>query len=75
MYSRIFNYEFNISFFTPRKDQCDLCTSYNLSTQEDKDNPKDKYNMHIREKELSRISKEEDKSKVDENFTVACYDL
>lgn len=75
MNSIIFNYEFNIYFFTPKKDQCDFCTRYNLSTQEDKDNLKDKYNMHIREKEQSRISKEKDKSNVDDNFIVACYDL
>lgn len=75
--SIIFNYEFNIYFFTPKKDQCDFLSpiSYNLSTQEDNDNLKDKYNMHIREKELPRISKEEDKSNVDDNFIVSCYDL
>ncbi|CAG9814696.1 unnamed protein product [Phaedon cochleariae] len=27
-YARIFNTEFNIGFFVPRKDQCDLCESY-----------------------------------------------
>ena len=26
LYRRIFNNEFNISFFKPKKDQCDLCT-------------------------------------------------
>lgn len=75
MYSRIFNYEFNLSFFIPKKDQCDFCTSFNLSSEEEKHKLKDTYDMHIKEKELSRISKEEDKAKVGEHFIVACYDL
>lgn len=75
MYSRIFNYEFNLSFFTPKKDQCDFCTSYNLSSEEDKAKIRDKYNLHIREKELSRISQEEDKAKANAKFVVACYVL
>lgn len=28
MFYRIFKQEFNISFFIPKKDQCDLCESY-----------------------------------------------
>jgi hypothetical protein len=28
LYSRIFNTDFNISFFVPKKDQCSLCESY-----------------------------------------------
>lgn len=68
----MFNYEFNVYFSTPKKVRCYFCTSYNLSTQKDKDNLKEKYNMHIRGKELSRTSKEEDKSNVDDNFIVSC---
>ncbi|KAJ8948808.1 hypothetical protein NQ314_008343 [Rhamnusium bicolor] len=37
MYSRIFNNHFNISFFTPKKDQCDLCSSYNNAREEEKE--------------------------------------
>ncbi|KAJ8928719.1 hypothetical protein NQ314_018684 [Rhamnusium bicolor] len=36
MYSRIFNHEFNVSFFIPKKDQCDLCVEYSNSKPEEK---------------------------------------
>lgn len=36
MYAKIFNTEYNIGFFVPKKDQCDLCESYKNSLDEDK---------------------------------------
>ncbi|CAG5028681.1 unnamed protein product [Parnassius apollo] len=35
-FNRIFNTEFNISFFVPKKDQCDLCERYKNSDSEEK---------------------------------------
>lgn len=77
-YFRIFNNEFNISFFVPKKDQCDVCESYKNAIGEDKENLEEKYNEHMRQKELSRDEKRKDikacKS-AGSNEIVAFYDL
>lgn len=75
MYSKIFNEEYNISFFSPKKDQCELCTSLQNAVGEDKEKFREKYEIHQREKELSRKEKDEDKKKSNKNFIVSVYDL
>ncbi|CAG4992766.1 unnamed protein product [Colias eurytheme] len=74
-YYKIFTLEFNLSFFQPKKDQCDLCESFKNSTDEKKRELEDKYNKHIEEKSLSRIEKQEDRKKVTKDNIVAIYDL
>lgn len=69
---RIFSTEYNISFFVPKKDLCDVCEAYKNSTDEEKESAKEKYDSHIKEKQLSRVEK--DKDKYNENITVAVYD-
>lgn len=59
MYSKIFNYEFNISPFQPKKDQCHFCTSFNLANEEEKLKLKESYDLHLKEKYLSRNVEEE----------------
>ncbi|KAK4880967.1 hypothetical protein RN001_004286 [Aquatica leii] len=71
MYSRIFNNNFNNSFFTPKKDQCDLCSSYNNAREEEKETIQEKYDKHLKDIVLSRVEKEENKKKAE----VATYDL
>lgn len=75
MYSRIFNEEFNISFFSPKKDLCNLCESYKNAP----DDPaiKKLYDTHQEEKLLSRKSKEEDKVNITNNksLLLASFDL
>lgn len=73
IFYRIFNQDFNISFFTPKKDLCDTCEAYKNSSDEEKILMKESYDTHIREKQLSRIEKENDKKKTD--TVVAVYDL
>lgn len=73
MFYRIFTQEFNISFFVPKKDLCDTCEVYKNSTPEEKELKKEDYEKHIREKELSRIEKTNDKN--NKNILVAVYDL
>lgn len=72
MYARIFNEEFNISFFTPKKDQCELCISYENSDTGEKVKLQEKYDTHLKEKKLSRLEKEIDKKS---NCVTAVYDL
>lgn len=75
MYYTIFTKEFNLASFAPKKDQCELCKRYDVSTGEDKLNLQDQYQQHILEKDLSRREKENDKNNTDSNSVVAVYDL
>ncbi|XP_044732349.1 uncharacterized protein LOC123302679 [Chrysoperla carnea] len=72
MYSRIFNEEYNMAFFVPKKDQCELCTSYQHAEDEAKAKMQENYETHLMEKELSRQEKTTDKNG---ESTVAVYDL
>lgn len=73
MFYRIFTQEFNISFFVPKKDLCDVCESYKNSTVEEKEQKKESYETHQNEKVLSRVEKEKDKK--NDDILVAVYDL
>lgn len=77
MYSRIFNGEFNLGFFTPKKDRCEFCVAYENSDLENKVELKKKYDEHLVEKNLSREEKKKDKEalKINKNLIVAVYDL
>lgn len=77
-YARIFNNEFNIGFFVPRKDQCDVCEAYKNATATEKENLESAYQLHQTEKKLSRDEKVRDKKtacEVGSNMVVATYDL
>lgn len=56
-YAYVFNTKFNISFFMPKKDQCDLCMSFQNAVGEEKDKLLPEYNSHQKEKQLSREEK------------------
>ena len=56
-YLQIFNTEFNIGFFKPKKDQCDFCESYKNSSEEEKVNMQQSFDKHQKEKQLSREEK------------------
>ena len=77
MYYRIFNTEFNLSFFVPKKDQCDLCESYKNAIGEDQLKLKEPYEEHLKQKQLSRKEKTKDIEllKEDSETVVAIYDL
>ncbi|KAL4711225.1 hypothetical protein ACJJTC_019066 [Scirpophaga incertulas] len=75
LFYRVFTNEFNISFFVPKKDQCDLCFTYANAEEEEKQVLKEKYDNHLNEKELSRIEKKNDKEKMMDDTVVAVYDL
>ncbi|XP_022831051.1 uncharacterized protein LOC111359686 [Spodoptera litura] len=77
MYYRIFNIEFNLSFFVPKKDLCDLCESYKNATGENQLKLKEAYEEHLRQKDLSRKEKAKaiELSKENGETLVAIYDL
>lgn len=73
-FRNIFNTEFNISFFQPKKDLCSLCESYKNAT--DKIHLTASYNTHRQQVNLSRKEKENDsKSAKTNNCITACFDL
>ena len=62
--------EMNIAFFQPKKDQCDICCSYetqNISEEE--------YQAHVHKKEQAQAEKSKDKENVVENTTVVTMDV
>lgn len=59
-YYDIFNTQFNIGFFKPKKDQCDICEGYKNAT--DKEKLENKYKAHTENKNQARNFKETDKN-------------
>lgn len=76
-YRQIFDYEYNLAFHKPLKDQCDLCVAYQNASETEKTSKQKDYERHIKNKTLSRTNKEEDKNKakVESDFCAACFDL
>lgn len=73
-FNRIFNTDFNISFFVPKKDQCDVCECYKNANDEEKQKLSQNYEQHLKENTLARIEKENEKQRTDGTI-VAIYDL
>ncbi|KAG5898964.1 hypothetical protein JTB14_004683 [Gonioctena quinquepunctata] len=74
MFNRIFRNEFNISFFVPKKDQCDLCKTFKNSDEEKKILLRPTYDQHQREKEMAPIEKKNDKDDINKPHVIV-YDL
>lgn len=77
MYRHIFSTEFNLSFFLPKKDLCDICHEYESSNHEEKLVIQEEYQQHIANKNLARKLKDTDKEKAQKNasFCAAVFDL
>ncbi|CAG9785499.1 unnamed protein product [Diatraea saccharalis] len=59
-YYNIFCSEYKMAFFKPKK-ECENCTNYANATEEDKKMKHD-YELHLKEKQLARDQKDEDKN-------------
>lgn len=75
IYRKIFNFEFNIEFFKPKKDLCQFCESYKNKDYAERLDVEIEYMRHHEEKNIARTEKEEDKTKISKNYRVACFDL
>lgn len=71
----VFTNDFNLSFFQPKKDQCETCVAYENAPEAEKANLKAKYDQHLVEKELSRKEKENDKQTLMGKALLSVYDL
>ena len=54
MYRKIFNENFNLSFFTPKNDQCDTCFAYANSSESVRSENENEFHAHIERKEKAR---------------------
>ena len=77
LYREIFNYEFNIEFFVPKNDQCDICTVFNNLPESEKQNRQEEFDHHIIQKNKAReiMRSDIEKGKEDPTIYVACFDL
>uniref|UniRef100_A0A6P7G6N3 Uncharacterized protein LOC114334635 n=1 Tax=Diabrotica virgifera virgifera TaxID=50390 RepID=A0A6P7G6N3_DIAVI len=77
IYREVFNNEFNLGFFIPKKDQCDFCNKLSNSSPSEKEELRSAMEAHLKNKDLSRANKELDKerAKTDNSFCMALYDL
>lgn len=75
MYRHIFLFEFNMSFHSPKKDQCQTCETFKNSNPEEKTALDNSYKTHLKEKEPSREEKNLDKTLISDDCKVACFDL
>lgn len=80
LYSNIFNYEFNLGFFIPKKDLCEVCTEYHSKKEEGtlNENLEEKYRAHIKAKLEAREEKLRDNISVcknDPSTALICFDM
>ncbi|KAB0793697.1 hypothetical protein PPYR_13317 [Photinus pyralis] len=69
MYSEIFNTEFNISFFKPKKDLCDKCELFKI-LKEPTEEEIVKQEEHIKRKNIGKQERDRDRKKFIEDDTV-----
>uniref|UniRef100_A0A6P7F318 Uncharacterized protein LOC114326041 n=1 Tax=Diabrotica virgifera virgifera TaxID=50390 RepID=A0A6P7F318_DIAVI len=77
-YRDIFNEQFNIGFFKPKKDQCTVCSVFNnMASDAEKAKLLEQYESHMKNKEVIRNLKDIDKQLAldDKSLCVACFDL
>lgn len=75
IFSKIFNNSFNLSFFKPKKDQCDRCLLYknckeNISQAEQKI-----YDTHKNENRLLKCERDIDRNNMNNSTLIICFDM
>ncbi|KAJ8912160.1 hypothetical protein NQ315_006124 [Exocentrus adspersus] len=77
IYEQIFNFEYNIGWHRPKKDQCSTCERYANSSTVEKAERQSEYEKHVADKTKSREEKQRDVSIAlqDPTRVVAVYDL
>lgn len=74
-YNYVFNNQFNLGFFQPKKDGCDQCLAFENANAEQKQTLLQAFNEHHEEKQLCRKEKKADRKTVTESRKVVTYDL
>lgn len=76
-YRHIFNTEFNLEFFAPKKDLCDLCEEFKVLKNSNRltEEKKQFYEDHIIKKQEMRIENDEDRKNEDPTLAIISFDL
>ena len=77
VYRNAFNRHFNLSFFVPKKDQCDICIGFKNANPKPEELIRNQED-HLRNKERARAKKDELKQaagQANSKKSVACFDL
>ena len=77
VYRNVFNRHFNLSFFVPKKDQCDICIGFKNANPKPEELIRNQED-HLRNKERARAKKDELKQaagQANSKKSVACFDL
>jgi len=78
VYREIFNNDFNLSFFTPKKDLCDLCEEYKVLQNVGSrisESQTETYEEHCLKKSTMRVERDADTNIDDPKIGVFCFDL
>lgn len=76
LYRKIFNSHFNLGFFMPRKDQCELCNRWKTAkNQEERRGMVGEWARHLETRKLVKKLKRADKASASETKCIACFDL
>lgn len=77
VYRKIFSTNYNLSFFKPKKDQCQICRRYEVSDGKKRSDLEEDYRNHIARKNNAAKAKEIDKARAqsDSSFLSATFDL
>jgi hypothetical protein len=78
-YREVFNTEFNLGFYKPKKDRCDHCEEYKNLRQPSETQQSD-YESHVNRKVLGKLERDVDraahnKASEDRETAVLCYDM
>lgn len=75
IYREIFNDKFNLSFFHPKKDLCNICSKYEKA--DSKENLEEEYQEHLQRKKICQAEKDADKirANTDDSFMSITMDL
>ena len=60
-YSEVFNNQCDIGFYVPKKDQCNMCTSYKINEKNITTDLENQMNEHNKNRQACRDLKENDK--------------
>ncbi|KAJ8676766.1 hypothetical protein QAD02_012553 [Eretmocerus hayati] len=78
-YNKIFNEEFNISFFKRKKDSCDVCDGHKNASAQDKIKLEKNFQEHVQNENFARALKAADAEFAKKNkggtTCVACFDF
>jgi hypothetical protein len=78
-YREVFNTEFNLGFYKPKKDRCDHCEEFK-NLRQPTESQQSEYEAHVNRKVLGKLERDKDrtaynKSSEDREVAVLCFDM